>query len=126
MSDMKFVARRNYGSKPLGATETDRNTAEKFEILRVGTVPNWIALRSCSSMRFLSVASNGVVSATAERVGRSETFEEIKLNDGSVALRCVANQRFLCADKHQDNSLVADRMKIDQWERFQFIALWDT
>jgi hypothetical protein len=56
--------------------------------------------------------------ANQGEIGPWQTFEICYVDGGHVALKSVANQRFVCAEDGGAKPLVANRTNIGLWETF--------
>ena len=60
--------------------------------------------------------------ANRTEIGQWEKFELIDNGDGTVSLKAMANDKYVCADLIYDNApLIANRTSIGQWEKFELI-----
>jgi hypothetical protein len=83
-----------------------------------------IWLRSAANNAFVG-AGPVLVANRSSSSAATEQFQVVDAGGGFVALRSVANGRYVCADLNRGAwaPLVADRAAIADWERFQWIEL---
>ena len=56
----------------------------------------------------------------SDKVGPWETFEILHTPDNHVALKSVANNKYVCAENGGSKPLIANRDKVGPWETFAF------
>ena len=70
--------------------------------------------------KYLSVAENETVDATAHEAGQRETFEVIPRGGNKYAFKSDPNQKYLVAEGLADNyAIKASRDIINSWEEFE-------
>jgi hypothetical protein len=69
----------------------------------------------------VSAGKGGSLIANQPRIGRWETFEEVKFSDGTRLLKSIANIFFVCAESSGLGSLIANRSYAKEWEEFEFV-----
>ncbi|WP_436847948.1 non-reducing end alpha-L-arabinofuranosidase family hydrolase [Streptomyces coeruleorubidus] len=84
-----------------------------------------------TAVSFKAHANNNIITAenagasaliaNRDTVGLWETFDQIDLGNGNIALRAHANNRFVTAENAGASSLIANRDDIGQWETFQLV-----
>jgi hypothetical protein len=121
MVNRKYVTAGVSGSSPLIASANDVGKSEKFEIIQVDAKRNYIALRAYVNKLYLSVANDRSLIANQPHIGQRETFEEVKHSDGTLSLKSIANNQFVCAESGGGRSLIVNRNAAALWEKFEFV-----
>ncbi|CAF4541598.1 unnamed protein product [Didymodactylos carnosus] len=72
---------------------------------------------------YVTAESGGASPLIANRhqISTWETFQVVKLADGTQALKSMANNRFVCADNNGNSPLIANRDSVSAWEAFEII-----
>ncbi|MFN3405651.1 MAG: glycoside hydrolase family 2 TIM barrel-domain containing protein [Cytophagaceae bacterium] len=84
--------------------------------------PTIYALRSVANSRFVSVAADRLLRPTATSIGTNERFELVRHADGTVSLRHIGYNAFVCSDLNRvDAELIANRTTVAGWEKFDLI-----
>lgn len=97
--------------------------------------PDWMTeIPECRSCAIVGIHSGKVVCSekggadplAANRricLGCWELFTLVKNDDGSFSLKSAANDKFVSANPNKDGRLIAEGPRVDQWEKFDIIAV---
>jgi hypothetical protein len=69
----------------------------------------------------LSAANDGsVLIANRDKIGSFETFLVVDAGSGKSALKCIGNNKYVCAEKAGGASLAANRSRVGGWESYTY------
>jgi hypothetical protein len=79
-----------------------------------------VALRSRANNQFVTAGSSPL-QANAASAGTAQTFEQVDVGGGQIALRARANGQLVCAENAGATPLVANRAAAGPWETFRLV-----
>lgn len=123
----RFVCAEGGGQYPLIANRDGaRGPWEEFfmiDLVSKHRSSRVVSLRSQANNQFVGIVHHGHLKAHSHHVHQAEKFELIPLNDTKVALRSVANFKFICAEEAGSKPLSATRDAASIWEEFEIHVL---
>ena len=99
---------------PILSTASDVLDARDMSTL----IGKTITLTAVNSKYVSADNSNNILIANKTVDGPFEQFKVIDAGKGKIALRCIGNNKYVCASSAGNNSLVANRSRIGSWEKF--------
>jgi hypothetical protein len=125
----RFVCAEGGGQYPLIANRDGAGGAwEEFymiDLVSKHKSSRIVSLRSQANNQFIGIVHHGHLMAHSHHVHQTERFEIIPLNDTKVALRSVANFKFICAEEAGSKPLSATRDAASIWEEFEIHVIND-
>ncbi|MFI0941783.1 ThuA domain-containing protein [Streptomyces sp. NPDC021020] len=81
-----------------------------------------VSLKAHANGKYVTAPSaTAPLIASSSTVGTHETFDEIDLGGGNVALRAHTDSQYVTAENAGAQSLIANRGAVAQWETFQLV-----
>ncbi|MEV6925109.1 carbohydrate-binding protein [Dactylosporangium sp. NPDC051485] len=118
----RYVTAPGGGTGALIASSTAVGTAEKFDVVDLGS--GNVALKARANGQYVCAENAGANPLIANRAsaGSWETFRLIRNADGSVSLQATVNNKYVTAENAGANPLIANRDAIGAWEKFDLLA----
>lgn len=124
------------GGKLVATSDSIAGAWEAFRIVRVGDIETIEKVIEDGEYYFTSIANGGVVCAENEGNdplianrsscgGAWETFKIENNGDGTVSLKSVINNKYVCAVIDEDSQLLARSDSASAWEKFQIEKIQD-
>ena len=90
---------------------------DKEELPTAGHI---ISLKAVNGKYVSADNEEHILIANKDSVGPFEKFEVIEVSEGSFALKCLGNLKYLVAENKGSSSIKANRTNIGNWEKFSF------